>query len=535
MERQKYNVRKRRLTVKTAIQMAGVFLVTMIIISITVGIIVQREVLNIYRDSSFSYTKTIAKNVDPDKVKQYLSTGKTDAEYDGMFRVMNAMVSMGSLRYFYVFVPEKEGIRYVWDAQADDDSRPLLDIWYYDGNYPEAEAFEAYRTGKEQFTTYSYGELDMAAAITPVINDKGEIVALVEADILMPYIRSGAFNILIALLASLFFIMVFVMFQFYVYVRRKIITPLLKLNLAAANMVENIDSGENMYIDIDTGDEIEMVARSFEEMNRSLINYIEENSRINEEKQRVSTELDLATKLQADMLPNIFPAFPDRKEFSIYADMKPAKEVGGDFYDFFFTDHDHLAMVMADVSGKGIPAAMFMMMAKSMIQSRAAAGGTPGEILRDVNNMICRNNRERMFITIWLGILDVRTGDLTAANAGHEKPAIRRPGGKFELIDDTHGFVVGGKKNMEYPNYEMKIEPGSMIFVYTDGVPEATDEDEELFGAERMLEALNSGPGKDPDDVLMYVDRDVYKFVKGAEQFDDLTMLCMRYDGGYST
>ena len=531
MKQQEYKVRKRKLIVKTTIQLVGVFVVTMAVINLIVGFILQREILKIYKDFSFSYTDALARNIEPDKVHEYMKTGKTDEYYTYILKIMQGMVSTSSLRYLYVFIPTEEGVHYVWDAQADDDSRPLLDTWYYDGDYPEEEAFKAYRTGEKQFTTYSYGDIDLSAAMTPIKDKYGRIVALVEADILMPSIRSGALRILISLLGALFVIMVLSMSGFYAFVRGKIINPLININTAVDQMVENIDSGRDVVIDVDTGDEIEMVARSIEGMNRELIGYIRENNRINEEKQRVSMELDMATKLQADMLPNIFPAFPDRKEINIYADMTPAKEVGGDFYDFFFTDHDHLAIVMADVSEKGVPAAMFMMMAKSMIQSRTILGGDPGTILEDVNNMICSNNRERMFVTVWLGILDVRTGVLTAANAGHEKPVLKSPDGGYELINDEHGFVIGGKKKMKYANYELKMEPGSMLFVYTDGVPEATNEREELFGVDRMLKTLNEHTDAMPDDILMYIDRDVYWFIGNAEQFDDVTMLCLRYNG----
>jgi sigma-B regulation protein RsbU (phosphoserine phosphatase) len=249
------------------------------------------------------------------------------------------------------------------------------------------------------------------------------------------------------------------------------------------------------------------------------------------EKERVRAELGLATKIQADMLPSKFPAFPDRTEFDIYASMTPAKEVGGDFYDFFFAGEDKLAMVMADVSGKGVPAAMFMMMAKTMIQSQLIAKGDPGTVLCDVNNLICANNREKMFVTVWVGILDLNTGLLTAANAGHEYPIIKEPEGPFEVLKDKHGFVLGGKKNMKYKAYEIQMKPGSKLFVYTDGVPEAMNEKGELFGMERTLAAVNGAASSSPEDILENVARMVGEYVGSAEQFDDLTMMCIEYLG----
>ena len=211
--------------------------------------------------------------------------------------------------------------------------------------------------------------------------------------------------------------------------------------------------------------------------------------------------------------------------------MDPAKEVGGDFYDFFLIDEDHLGMVMADVSGKGVPAALFMMVSKILVQNYAMTGRGPAEVLRAVNNQICANNREEMFVTVWFGVLDLRTGRITAANAGHEYPAMMLTGGQFELVKDKHGFVIGGVEGVRYKEYELQLKPGSRLFLYTDGVPEATNADNVLFGTERMLAALNKAPDADTKTILKNVREAVDGFVKDAEQFDDLTMLCVEYTG----
>ena len=246
---------------------------------------------------------------------------------------------------------------------------------------------------------------------------------------------------------------------------------------------------------------------------------------------RIESELNLASAIQADMLPNIFPPFPGRSEFDLYASMNPAKEVGGDFYDFFLVDDDHLCMVMADVSGKGVPAALFMMASKIILANNAMMGKSPAQILTDTNAAICSNNREEMFVTVWLGILEISTGKLTAANAGHEYPVLKHGNGQFELYKDKHGFVIGGMDGVKYQEYELTLEPGSKLFLYTDGVPEATDAQTNLFGADRMLEALNKDPAAPPEQVLKNVRASVDEFVKDAEQFDDLTMLCLEYKG----
>ena len=242
------------------------------------------------------------------------------------------------------------------------------------------------------------------------------------------------------------------------------------------------------------------------------------------------TELNMATEIQASMLPSIFPAFPEREEFDLYASMDPAKAVGGDFYDFFMVDDEHLACVMADVSGKGVPAALFMMISKTVVQNYAKMGISAGEVLTRANAALCAENKMEMFVTVWIGILEVSTGRMVCSSAGHEYPAIYRDG-TFELFKDKHGLVLGGMDIARYRDYEIQLGKGDKIFVYTDGVPEATDENNELFGTDRMIEALNSEPGADPRQLLKNVRASVDAFVGAAEQFDDLTMLCVEYRG----
>ena len=280
-----------------------------------------------------------------------------------------------------------------------------------------------------------------------------------------------------------------------------------------------------------TGDEVEELAESFAALSHKTVVYMDKVVKVTAEKERIGAELSLATDIQTAMLPHIFPAFPERTEFDIFASMDPAKEVGGDFYDYFLIDDDHLCMVIADVSGKGVPAALFMMASKIMLQSVAMMGKSPAEILAKTNDAVCTNNEAQMFVTAWLGILEISTGRLVAASAGHEYPAIMHTGGQFELYKDTHGFVIGGLEGMRYREYEVKLEPGSKLFVYTDGVPEATSAQKELFGVDRMVDALNVDPEARPNEVMRNVRRAVDAFVKDAEQFDDLTMLCLEYKG----
>ncbi len=279
-----------------------------------------------------------------------------------------------------------------------------------------------------------------------------------------------------------------------------------------------------------TGDEVEVLANSFAGLSHKTIQYIDQVKTVTAEKERIGTELQLAQQIQSGMLPSVFPPYPERSEFDLYATMIPAREVGGDFYDFFLVDEDHLALVMADVSGKSVPGALFMMVSKAILKNNAMQGKSPAEILNVANETICSNNKMEMFVTVWIGIMEISTGRIVAANAGHEYPAICRKGGSFELYKDRHGFVVGGMEGVRYKEYELNLKPGDRLFLYTDGVPEATDANGELFGTERMTDALNRG-GSRPEDLLKEVRRNVDDFVGDSEQFDDLTMLCLEYKG----
>ena len=247
--------------------------------------------------------------------------------------------------------------------------------------------------------------------------------------------------------------------------------------------------------------------------------------------ERINAELSLATRIQMDSLPNTFPPFPDKKEIDLYASMEPAKEVGGDFYDFYMIDDDHLAVVIADVSGKGVPAALFMMVSKIMMSNIAMNDPDPAVVLEKLNGQICRSNHEDMFVTVWLGILEISTGRLIAANAGHEYPIIKNGDGDFELIKDRHGFVVGGMEGVRYSNYEIMLEKDSKLFIYTDGLAEATNKDGELFGTDRILKTLRACKTETPEQTIKYVHNAVDAFVREEPQFDDLTMLCLHYKG----
>ncbi len=309
---------------------------------------------------------------------------------------------------------------------------------------------------------------------------------------------------------------------------RKVVRPtelLQKVVRTYSNTRNSNDIKEGLKGLAGNNDEYGRLSIDISEMAESIDRYVEESERTAAEKQRLSTELEMAETIQKSQLPSVFPAFPDRTDFDLYALMDPAKEVGGDFYDFFLIDEDHIALVIGDVSDKGIPASLLMMVCKTLIRSTLLQGMPPSEAISHVNRQICETNAAEMFVTVWIAVIELSTGKMTEVNAGHEKPALCRAGKGFELIKNTHDMAVGSWADQDFTEYLHELKRGDSLFVYTDGVPEATSKTDELFGLQRMLDALNESPGLSPKEHISHMSESIASFVGDAEQFDDTTML----------
>lgn len=302
------------------------------------------------------------------------------------------------------------------------------------------------------------------------------------------------------------------------------------LNFFLFRWIAKLDTVNNYLRDISTGtfpeepldlhtkDELLLTAQCINEMTDSL-----------KEKERISSELEIATNIQAHMLPCIFPAFPDHDEFDILASMDPAKEVGGDFYDFYMIDETHLAVVIADVSGKGVPAALFMVIAKTLIKNYAQMGMEPRYVFTKVNQLLCEGNEAGLFVTAWMAVLDVESGKLTYVNAGHNPPMIKLADGGFTYLRSQPGFVLAGLDTTRYKQNELMMAPGDKLFLYTDGVTEATNMEQQLYGEQRLSDCLNAHLSDDVNSMLQHLKEDVAAFVGNAPQFDDITMLILDY------
>ena len=369
------------------------------------------------------------------------------------------------------------------------------------------------------------------AAILPVRLADGSLV-LFAVEIPMRTLQSALLGYLLGVVLISAAIVVAIMFIYYFLFKEMFVRPVERMAAAANDFVlggrEGSLSDSIVSLTVRSHDEMGLLCEALKQMDHDIRDYIANLSAVTAEKERIGAELNVATQIQASMLPCIFPAFPERREFDIYAAMDPAKEVGGDFYDFFMVDQTHLAVVMADVSGKGVPAALFMVIGKTLIKDHTLPGRDLGEVFSEVNRLLCEANSEGLFITAFEGVLDLKTGELCYVNAGHEMPFVGRAGG-FEAQKIRPGFVLAGMEGVRYRAGSLTLQPGDKLFQYTDGVTEATDAGNNLYGMERLSEALNAHASESPQQICAAVRADIDAFVKDAPQFDDITMLCLEY------
>ena len=518
-------------------------LMLFVLISSVIGLMnFTNAIKNVYSTSTYHMADTAAMLVNGDNLDAYLA-GDMPAEYQRTKNILDTYCHRIYVSMIYVIqVDQSDYGRFVSIFnpvynEVDDSEYTEWELGHRRDttNDEYRQKYKAiYEQGSAYETVYRIkttdGQHPHITTMVPVKNSAGDVAAILCMqrpvreinDARKPFLTKIALSaVMVAILASALAA---------VYIQKSFVDPIGKVSAEASRFARENTLGTPLGT-ISRIEEIADLALSIDTMEKDMVNYIHNLTQVTAEKQRISTELALAARIQADMLPNTFPAFPGRPEFDIYASMAPAKEVGGDFYEFFLSDDDHLCLVIADVSGKGIPAALFMMASKIILQNNAMRGYPPADILSRTNAAVCANNREEMFITVWLGILEISTGKLTAANAGHEYPAIRRAGESFALLRDPHSFVLGGMPDMEYGQYELQLRRGDTLFLYTDGVPEATDARERMFGTDGMLAALNSSPDASPRQLLNAVRSAADDFVQEAEQFDDLTMLCVEYRG----
>lgn len=346
------------------------------------------------------------------------------------------------------------------------------------------------------------------------VNNFVVLVAMTEEEV---FFTKKASVYMLAFMETIVFAIFFA--TIFVLVKVLVVKNIRKINTSLSQIT---DGDLNVTVDVRDNEEFASLSDDINSTVTTLKHYIDEAAA------RFDKDLEIAKQIQQSALPSVFPPYPNRKDFSIYASMNAAKEVGGDFYDFYLVDENHLAFVVADVSGKGIPGAMFMMTSKTLIKSFAESGLPVHEVLTNVNTQLCQNNEAGMFVTAWMGILDLQTGLIKFANAGHNPPLVKHKDGSYEFLKGKVNFVLAGMDMVKYKEQELQLQPGDEIYLYTDGVTEAHNSNKELFGENRLLESLNSTKGMSVEDICKKVKEDVDAFVCDAEQFDDITMLCVR-------
>ncbi len=496
-----------------------------------------------YTDGAFRIARAAAKIVDADRLDSYFEDGGSSEEYQDIWRRMDALCSASEAMFIYVIrpsMPDYGEITFVFST-VDHNSQYTP----YEVGYVRTTTNDEYR---QKYRAMYEGESDHElmllnsrryeksqyhiTAMVPLKGTDGETKGILCVQLQLTAVTEVRHTFVRRVWLVMLLMTALVVLVQSAYLNRVFIRPIKTITDEATRFAnENHPPQQRLTEQIKITDEIGVLAGSIDRMEEQIDQYISNLTSITAEKERIIAELSLAKRLQEAMLVRDFPPFPDRTEFDLYATMDPAREVGGDFYDFFLIDKDHLCLVIADVSGKGIPAALFMMISKTIFQSCAMLGQSAADILTKTNEGICTANKLNMFVTAWVGILELSSGKLRAASAGHEYPVLKRADGTYTLYKDRHGLPIGAMEGVQYQEYELQLEPGDQMFLYTDGVPEATDTQNRMFGTIGILEVLNRNPNAAPEEQLNCMKQALDAFVGEAEQFDDITMLGLVYNG----
>ena len=491
-----------------------------------------------YNRSAYEIAETAKTYLDPDRLEHYLESGETDGAYREIQARLDALVVSTDSYLIYVtrLSQDYTTSTYIFDAVHPDTGFTRYELGYTARDMDPAYQEEVARmmTTGERSAVYFYSYTQASGAHTtaaiPVADSTGRVVALLGVEKAMTALdnarRTYVRNVLaITVLAVALFLLAYIGF-----LRREVVSPILTIAGEARRFAGDNVARLDLLERIRSRDELGVLARAIGKMETDIVQYVEDLTAVTAERERIGAELNVATQIQADMLPRIFPPFPERREFDIYAAMTPAREVGGDFYDFFLVDQDHLAVVIADVSGKGVPAALFMVIAKTLIKNHTQAGMAPSRVFETVNNQLCENNEAGMFVTAFLGVLELSTGRFTYVNAGHNPPLAALGGRPYDWLPSKRGFVLAGLEHTAYQQQEIVLRPGDRLFLYTDGVTEALDPAGALYSEERLRAFFRGAAleGKPLAEQLSLLRGDIAAFAAGAEQADDITMLLLK-------
>ncbi|MDR3332580.1 MAG: SpoIIE family protein phosphatase [Synergistaceae bacterium] len=517
-----------------------------VIMSATIGGIGYKTYMDTtfarHRELSVGILNLAMSLIDADDMRACLNSGVRSAAYERAQSRFNMIKESMEIAYLYLFDLTPEGrVVYYLNALTDGERKALeargepVHSLGYEEAYPEEAARELLEI-KERAAPYAdivertqYGY--MLSMYSPMKNSRGEVAGLLGVDVDMDDIKGELTSYASTVAAGAAVIALSFVAALILFIRRNVTEPIRVIAEKSSEFAnKDIEDGDLLPIELNirTRDEIEVLASSFEKMTRDLARYVSDLTRATAAKERIEGELMVARSIQSGILPSIFPPFPDRDEFDIYAYMTPAKEVGGDFYDFFMTDDSHVAIVIADVSGKGVPAALMMMVARTLIKNEALSDEEPGDILARVNERLCEGNSVCMFVTSFLGIYDIGTGVLKYANAGHNPPILAHSAGNADFLPCARSLVLAVMEGTDYESQETRLDPGDNILLYTDGVTEAFNGEGEAFSEQRLLNVANlSHAWEGPREIIELVSDELDKFVEGTEQSDDITMIAL--------
>lgn len=504
--------------------------------------VAKENILGDYGKAAYDLSATVASILDVDKIIEYKKSLKIDDEYKDIVRQLDLIKYRTGLKYLYVNSWNGVGDRFaIYDATNPGDGiedsvydRELLGTHIESNKHFDQVVSDSENLKQWHEDNNKYGHT--VCAYYPIVDSNGDNVAAIGADFEVDKI----FDLRKKVLNFLLIVQILIVGSTIAtisFIDRYVSSPLRKMSKIASHFV-NSDHNKinivpiNFNIKLSEDSNIRMLANSMHKMMVDVKEYAKNIKIITAEKERISAELNIATKIQKSLIPHIFPAFPELKEIDIYATMNPARKVGGDFYDFFLLDNNKLAFVIADVSGKGIAAALFMVIAKTLIKNEASSSSDPKTIMENVNKQMCIDNSSGMFITSFFGILDFKTGEVQYVNAGHMNPILKKTGVGFQELNLEKQFVIAGMPSLKFTLNKFVLSPGDTLFMYTDGISEAKNSDNLYFGKEKLISLLNSsGSDATLKQISELVQGKIKEFTKGSSQIDDITMLIVKYNG----
>lgn len=489
-----------------------------------------------YNDSAYRTAKTAAALIKVDNLDSYLESNGDNEEYKITNDRLNILTNKQDVSVIYVIKPDSDYKHFTSifnSVSAGSGYTPWVIGSKKKTTNKEYEKYykEIMERGRVRATVIRNrnlnGALPHITSLIPLTDSNGNVKAILCVQRFMKGLTRARFGYVFNVSILTFVIIIITIILALNFLKKQIIRPIEKVSREAKRFATLSNRSKNNLSNISNISEVTSLALSIDKMEKDTIKYIEDIKAATKEKERIGTELKLASLIQENSLPTDFPS---NESFELYASMTPAKEVGGDFYDFNLIDDDHLMLVIADVSGKGVPAALFMMVTKILISEYSLSLKDPAQVLTTVNNRICNNNKANMFVTVWLGILELSTGKLVFANAGHEDFVLKNGDG-FKLNKTKHGIPIGAMEDYEYKNNEVILNKGDKLFLYTDGLPEATNSELEMFNLDRMVDTLNEFKDVNTKELLSEVTNRVDEFVGEAIKFDDLTMMALIYKG----